>query len=193
MNADPLDPVPPKLPSARADEAEARRLGLNLSVYQQLKKQSPTGNVEEVLRAMTAAATIEPTLEEEDIAAEEKAYRRLRHEQGIFKRRGEAPGLFKTASHAPGELARSLLFIMAYLGQIIALAIWQNHSGRKELGALWLVLFVVLGITSFLISSLIWRSLGEHGRNACRWLIRFWPITLTFLLFLLGLLKLVLS
>lgn len=141
------------------------------------------------LHAMTEAASARGDAMGDDIAQDDSAYQRMRNEQGVFKKRGEAPGLLRMASEAPGEVARTILFFLAFLVQLCLLSIWHQNTGRRELGALWLVIFVLLGITSMIISGVIWRALGERARDVIRLLIRFWPITLPLFIFLLGLLK----
>ena len=48
----------------------------------------------------------------------------------------------------------------------------------------------VLVIPAMMLSSFVWRILGEGVRDVLRFLVRFWPLTLIALLFGLGLLKL---
>ncbi|MGV3757617.1 MAG: hypothetical protein ACO1QS_19735 [Verrucomicrobiota bacterium] len=179
---------PPPLPD---EAAEASRLGLNLEVYRRLKQQSKTGDVAAELRAMTeeAAERGEQTVDD-DIAHEEATYRAMQREKGIFKKRGEAPGFIRAASRTPGEVAKGILFCLAYLVQLCLIGIWLERVGRQDIGALWFPILGVLVITSFIISGAIWRLLGERAREVIRGVVRFWPVTFPLILFVgIGLVK----
>jgi len=51
----------------------------------------------------------------------------------------------------------------------------------------------VLVIPAMLLTSFLWRIVGEGVRDVLRFLVRFWPLTLIALLFGLGLLKMFLQ
>ena len=174
--------TPPKLPTPSPDAAEAARLGLTLDVYLRLKRQSQTGSVEADLRAMTAAATQRGEQAGDDIAQEESEYNAMWREGGVFKRRNSAPGFISTAMRTPGEVAKMVLFLLAFFVQLALLAIWQGNHRRVELGALWFFILGGLVISSMIITSVVWRALGERVREATRWVVRFWPITFPLLL-----------
>jgi hypothetical protein len=175
--------TPPKLPPPLTDAAEAARLGLTLEVYLRLKRQSNTGNVEADLRAMTAAATQRGEQAGDDIAQEEAEYNAMWRRGGVFKRRNSAPGFISTAMRTPGEVAKMVLFLLAFFVQLAFLGIWLSNHRKVELGALWFFILGGLVISSMIITSLVWRALGERVREAIRWAVRFWPITFPLLLF----------
>lgn len=179
---------PPPLP---VEAAEASRLGLNLEVYRRLKQQSKTGDVAADLRAMTqAAAERGEETGDDDIAHEEATYQAMRREKGIFKKRGEAPGFIRAASRTPGEVAKGILFCLAYLVQLCLIGVWLERGGRRDIGALWFPILGVLVISSFIISGAIWRLLGERAREVIRGVVRLWPVTFPLILFLgVGLVK----
>jgi hypothetical protein len=51
----------------------------------------------------------------------------------------------------------------------------------------------LLVIPAMLLASFIWERIGENARDIVRVLVRFWPLTLIALLFVLGLVRMLLE
>lgn len=174
------DPKPPPLSD---DAAEAARLGLKLEVYQQLKRRSRTGDVAADLQAMTATAVNRGEKVGDDIAQEDAEYNSMWRQGGIFKRRNAAPGFIATALRTPGEVAKGILFLLAFFLQLAGFGVWLSNHKKVELGALWFFILGALVVTSYIIAAFVWRMMGEKLRDIFRWVVRFWPITFPFILF----------
>lgn len=167
-------------PPTQAEIDAAQRLGVGVDFYRRFKA-----------NAGEAGAKLEQGEGPADIVAEEQLYQKMRIEPGLFKRGHEAPNLLVTAVRAPGEVAQMLLTVGCYVvlmfGTLITLG---AERVQKVPGIFQVIALGVLVIPAMMLSSLVWRSVGERARDVMRFLVRAWPLTLIALLFGLGLLKL---
>ena len=165
------------------DEAEARRLGVTVEEYRSLKLQA---TFDQARREAAAQAEPPPA----DIAREEADLARMRHESGLFKRRGESPGLLVQAAKTPGEVAKMILFVLLYLLGLMALIIFGREKFTQLPGIFQCLVLGVMVIPVMWLTGRVWEAIGEGARDALRLLVRFWPLTLVAALFALGLLRL---
>jgi len=117
----------------------------------------------------------------------------LEYVVGADKRRGvlvqpepdgegvQAQGCHQSAQ--VGSLGEVMFLIVGFGGDAV-----QRVPGIFQVIALGLLL-----IPAMTISSLVWRGVGEGMRDRVRLLVRFWPLTLIALIYLLGGLRLLLE
>lgn len=167
----------------QAEIDAAQRLGVGVDFYRRFKA-----------NAGEAGAKLEQGEGPADIVAEDQLYQKMRIEPGLFKRRHEAPNLLVTAVRAPGEVAQMLLTIVCYAGLMaLSLGVAGAERVRQIPGLFTTIYLFVLVIPAMMLSSFVWRSVGERARDVMRFLVRVWPLTLIALLFGLGLLKMFLA
>jgi hypothetical protein len=97
-------PLPLSGPPTQRETDAAQRLGLNVELYRQFKR-----------NAGPEADRFELGDGPVDIVEEEHLAQKLRIEPGRFKAAHTAPNLLVQAVRTPGEVARSLLTIVCYL------------------------------------------------------------------------------
>jgi hypothetical protein len=160
----------------------ARRLGVSLETYRRFKQ-----------NAGPEVAKLEQGEGPADVTAEERQYDRMRAEPGLFKSRDESPNIFVAAVRTPGEVAKTLLTILCYL-VLMALSIVAVGSERLNRipGVFEVIYLGVLLIPAMMLSSFLWRVIGEGARDVVRTLVRFWPLTFLGLVFIVGVLKVLL-
>jgi hypothetical protein len=173
---------PQKVPPTQDEIDTAQRLGVNLETYRRFKQ-----------NAGPEAAKLEQGEGPADITAEQRQYEKMRSAPGLFKSRNESPSLLVAAARTPGEVAQTLLTILCYL-VLMALSIVAVGSERLNRipGVFEVIYLGVLLIPAMMLSSFFWRVIGEGARDVVRTLVRFWPLTLLGLVFILGLLKVLL-
>ncbi len=195
------DPVPFSTPPTPSEINAARRLGISVDDFRRFKR-----NAAEAARELEAGADPadiptkpdryedDPTKPENyDIRAEQAEYDRMRARPGIFKRRYESPNIFVTAARTPGYVAQMVLMVFCYVVLFFAiLLIYGLQKANRVPGIFQAIAMGVLVIPAMILSSLIWRRMGENARNVFRVLVRFWPVTLAGLAFALGSIKLLL-
>jgi hypothetical protein len=159
--------------------AEAQKLGISPEAYRARKLQARAG------QAPQANAGAEPP-RLDDITAEANQAQRLRSEPGLFKRRNTPPSLLVQAAKTPGEVAKLILFVFCYLVGLILLVTLGGENVTKMPGLFQCVLLGVLILPAMWATDRIWEAIGERTRDAVRLLVRFWPLTLVALVFLLG-------
>ena len=158
-----------------ADEAAARGLGVDIDTYMSDKM---------------SALFRKPAAPEDDIAVEAAEAQRLRARPGIIKPRGTPPNLLVQAWRTPGDVAGTMLFVFCYIVGLAALVIVGGERAQALPGIFQVVLLGLLVIPARSMADRLWRALGERGRSLVRTLIRFWPLTLIALVYLLGMLGL---
>lgn len=169
-------------PPTQAEIDAAQRLGVGVDFYRRFKA-----------NAGEAGTKLEQGEGPADIVAEDHLYQKMRIEPGLFKRRHEAPNLLVTAARAPGEVAQMLLTIGCYLLLMFLIVGFGGEKVQKVPGIFQTIGLFVLVIPAMMLSSFLWRSVGERARDVMRFLVRIWPLTLIALLFGLGLLKMFLT
>ena len=173
----------PEPPPPTQDEIDtAQRLGLSLAMYRKFKQ-----------NAGTEAEKLERGEGPADITAEERQYEKMRIEPGLFKPRNASPNLLVAAARTPGEVAKSLLTILSYLALMALTIVFVGVERLGRIPGIFEVIYLgVLLIPAMMLSSFLWRVIGEGARDFIRMLVRFWPLTLLGLIFILGLLKVLL-
>ncbi len=166
------------------DIAAAQRLGVPIAEYLAVKL--------EVL-AEEARKQLPPDDRPADIVREERIAQRLRREPGIFKPRHQSPNLFVQAARAPGEVAKTVIFVLLYLVAMVTLIILGGEKVHRLPGVFQCIALGLLIIPVMWLTGRVWEAMGEGARDVCRALVRFWPLTVIALIFLLGLLKLLLD
>ena len=170
-------------PPTQAEIDAAQRFGVSVDSYRQFKH-----------NAGPAGAKLEQGEGPADIVAEEQRYQNMRIEPGLLKGRNEAPNLLVTAARAPGEVAQMLLFILCYILFMFGTLWFLGAERVKQIPGIFEMVYLgVLVIPAMLLTSFLWRIVGEGVRDVLRFLVRFWPLTLIALLFGLGLLKMFLQ
>jgi hypothetical protein len=162
------------------DEAAARELGVTADEYRVMK---PEIQAEEMRRAAGGSGT------PPDIAAEENTAWRLRREPGLIKLRNETPNLLVQAAKTPGEVAQMILFVICYILELAGIVVMGGERLQKIPGLFQYVLLGILIFPTMWITSRIWAAIGERARDVFRIMVRFWPLTLIGLFFVLVLLK----
>lgn len=175
-------PIPWSGPPTQREIDAAQRLGISVELYRRFKR-----------NAGPEADRFERGDGPLDIVEEEHLAQKLRIEPGLFKRRHTAPNILVQAARTPGEVARSLLTIICYLMMMFLIIGLGGEAVQRVPGVFQVLALGVLLIPAMLLSSFIWRHLGEGGRDVARVLVKFWPLTLPALLFGIGALKLLLS
>lgn len=162
------------------DEAEALRLGVTMDEYRAMKLQVQF----EQARKEAGIKDAPP-----DIAAEEAKAAQMRREAGFIKPRNAAPNIFVQAAKTPGEVAKTILFVLCYLVGMIALVVLGGERVQKMPGVFQCVILGLMVIPVMMVTGRIWEAIGEGGRDVLRALVRFWPLTLVALIFVLGIIK----
>lgn len=152
------------------DEAEARRLGVDVDAYRATKLQVLA---EQAKRPDAGAEP--PRL---DITKEEAEAMRLRAQPGLIKPRNTAPNIFVQAAKTPGEVAKMILFVLCYVVGLILLVNLGGEKVTKLPGLFQCVLLGVLILPAMWATDRIWAAIGERARDVIRALVRFWPLTL---------------
>lgn len=177
------NPASSLTPPTQLEIDTARRLGVSVELYRQFK-----------CNAGDAARQLEEGAEPADVRAEQTQYERMRRESGLFKRRNQAPNIFVAAAKTPGEVARMLLTVFCYLALMFGiLFVYGLEQVSRIPGIFQTIGLGLLVIPAMILSSIIWRTIGETARDVLRLLVRFWPVTVMVLIFLLGSIKLLLG
>lgn len=183
--ASPFDLLAKLSPKPTAeDEAEARRLGVGIDEYRALKLEAQFNLARNEHRDDRTPA---------DIEAEQAKAAHLRAQPGFFKTRNQTPGLLTQAARAPGEVARMILFVICYLVGLILLVVLGGETAQRLPGIFQCFALAALTFPTAWISNRIWEMIGENARDALRTLVRFWPLTLLGLIFVLGMLRMLIA
>lgn len=169
------DRPPFPAPPTDAEIEAAKRFGVTVDLYRRFKR-----------NAGPAADRLERGDGPADIVAEEHLAEKMRREPGLFKHRDKAPGILVSAAETPGEVARTLLTISVYLALMFLTVGLGGDTVQRVPGVFQVVALGLLLIPAMMISSFVWRGVGEGVRDRVRLLVRFWPLTLVALVFLLG-------
>ncbi len=176
------EPMSFPTPPTEAEIDAAERLGVGLDLYRQLKR-----------NAGAAGDRLEQGDGPADVVKEQHLADKLRREPGIFKARNTAPNVLVAAARTPGEVAQTLLTIFCYLALMFLVVGFGGERVQRIPGVFQVAALGLLLIPAMMLSSAIWRGLGEGVRDTIRALIRFWPLTFVALIFLLGLLRMALG
>lgn len=171
MTDRPLFPDPP----TDAENEAAKRFGVTTNLYRRFKR-----------NAGPAADRLERGDGPADIVAEEHLAGKMRREPGLFKRRNQAPSILVSAAKTPGEVAQTLLTISVYLALMFLIVGFGGDTVQRVPGVFQVIALGLLLIPAMMISSFVWRGVGEGVRDRVRLLVRFWPLTVIALIFLLG-------
>lgn len=171
-------------PPTAEDIAAAQRLGVTIEEYQAAKLE---------VQLEEAKKLLPPDDRPADIVREERIARRLRSAPGTFKRRDVTPNILVEAAKTPGEVAQKLLFVVLYVLAMFALVIFGGEKVRNMPGIFQCIALGVLILPVMWLTGRIWEAIGETARDVLRALVRFWPLTLIGLIFVLGALKLLLG
>jgi hypothetical protein len=136
-----------------------------------------------------AAEQLERGIGPADIESEARLARQLRRQPSLFKARNKAPSVLVSAARTRGEVAQTLLTIFCYLVLMCLLVGFGGETVQRIPGVFQVLGLGLLLIPAMLLSSASWRQVGESARNTIRALIRFWPLTVVALIFLLGLVR----
>ena len=166
------------------DVAAAGRLGVTVDEYRAMKV---------AVAFEDARKRLPPDQRPADIAQEERIAERLRREPGIIKPRDQSPGVLVQAARAPGEVAKTVIFVLLYFLSMMASVILGGERVHRLPGIFQFLALGVLVVPVMWLTGRIWEGMGEGARNACRALVRFWPLTLVGLVLILGALKLLLG
>ena len=169
----PRSPFPD--PPTQAEIEAAQRFGVSVDLYRRFKQ-----------NAGPAAERLERGEGPEDIAAETRLAERMRREGGVFKMRNTPPSVFASAAKTPGEAAQTILTIACYLALMFLIIGFGGERVQRVPGVFQVMAAGLLLIPAMMISSRVWRGIGEPMRDRVRLLVRFWPLTLLVLIFLLG-------
>lgn len=167
------------------EQAAARDAGMTVAAYRAMRL---IQQAEQSRKESNRAAGMP-----DDVAAEEDKAARLRHEPGVFKRRNEAPNVLMQAAKTPGEVAKMILFVILYLAGMAAIVVIGGERVQKMPGIFQCGLLALLIIPVWWLMNRIWYGIGEGARDVIRLMVRFWPLTLVLLVFLLGGLRLLLK
>jgi hypothetical protein len=167
------------------EQAAARAEGMTVAAYRAMKL---IRQAEQERKAANRDAGMP-----DDVAAEADKAEQMRHEPGVFKRRNEAPNLLVQAAQTPGEVAKVILFVILYVIGMAALVIVGGERVRNMPGIFQCGLLALLIIPVWWLMNRIWYGIGEGARDFIRLLVRFWPVTLVLLVFVLGGLRLLLK
>lgn len=162
-------PSPFTDPPTDAEIEAAQRFGVSVDLYRQFKQ-----------NAGAAADRLERGDGPEDIAAEARLAQRMRRDSG------GPPGVFTSAAKTPGQAAQTVLTISCYLVLMFLIIGFGGERVQRVPGVFQVMAAGLLLIPAMMISSWIWRGIGERLRDRVRVLFRFWPLTLLALIFLLG-------
>ena len=166
------------------EEAAARAQGMTVAAYRALKLLQ---QAEQARKAANRADGMP-----DDVAAEADKATRLRQDPSLFKLRGQSTNILVQAARTPGEVAKVILFVFLYLAGMIALVVLGGERVQKMPGIFQCGLLALLIIPVWWLMNRIWYGIGEGARDFIRLLVRFWPLTLVMLVFLLGLVRLAL-
>ena len=169
-------------PPTDAEIEAAKRFGVSVGLYRRFKR-----------NAGPDAGRLERGDGPADIVAEEHLAEKMRRGPGLFKPRNKAPSILVSAARTPGEVAQTLLTISCYLGLMFLIIGLGGEKVQRVPGVFQVIALGLLVIPAMTISSLVWRSVGEGMRDRVRLLVRFWPLTLMVLIFLLGGVRLLLD
>ncbi len=174
-------PSPFSEPPTQAEIDAAQRLGVDVNLYRRFKR-----------NAGPAGERLEQGDGPADIVKEEQLAQRLRIAPGRFKGRNQAPNILVSAARTPGEVAKTLLTIGCYLLLLFAIIGFGGEKVQRVPGIFQVIAMGVLLIPAMLLSSFIWERVGEGVRDGVRQLVRFWPLTVLVLIFVVGTIKLLL-
>ncbi len=96
------------------------------------------------------------------------------------------PSVFASAAKTPGEAAQTVLTISCYLVLMFLIIGFGGERVQRVPGVFQVMAAGLLLVPAMMISSRLWRWIGERMRDRVRILFRFWPLTLFVLIFLLG-------
>lgn len=170
-----MDDTPFSTPPTQAEIEAAQRFGVSVNMYRRFKR-----------NAGPAADALERGEGPSDIVADARLAERMRREGGLFKSRNSAPSVLDSASRTPGEVAQTILTIACYLVLMFLIIGLGGERVQRVPGVFQVVAAGLLVIPALMLSSRIWRGVGEGVRDRVRLLVRYWPLTLFALLFLLG-------
>ncbi len=169
------DHTPFSDPPTEAEIEAAQRFGVSVGLYRRFKRNAGPG-----------ADRLEGGDGPADIVAEVQLAEKMRREPGFFKPRDKARGMLVSAARTPGEAAQTVLTIACYLGLMFLIIGLGGERVQRVPGVFQVIALGLLLIPAMMISSRVWRSIGEGMRDRVRLLVRFWPVTLLILIFLLG-------
>lgn len=173
-----MDTNPFPHPPTQAEIETAERFGVSVDLYRRFKR-----------NAGPAADRLERGEGPADVAEEARLAERMRREGGAFKLRNTPPNILVSAQRTPGEVAQTILTIACYLILMFLIIGFGGERVQRVPGVFQVVAAGLLLIPAMMISSRIWRGVGEGVRDRVRLLVRWWPLTLVALIFLLGGLK----
>jgi len=177
-----MDGTPFPHPPTQAEIEAAERFGVSVDLYRRFKR-----------NAGPAADRLERGEGPADVAEEALLAERLRRQGGVFKRRDTPPNILVSAHRTPGEVAQTILTIACYLILMFLIVGLGGERVQRVPGVFQVFAAGLLLIPAMMISSRIWRGVGEGVRERVRLLVRWWPVTLIALIFLLGGIKLMLE
>ena len=176
------DPTPFPHPPTRAEIETAARFGVSVDLYRRFKR-----------NAGPAADRLERGEGPADIAEEALLAERMRREGGVFKLQNTPPSILASANQTPGEVAQTILTIACYLILMFLIIGLGGERVQRVPGVFQVVAAGILVIPAMMASTRIWRGVGEGVRDRVRLLVRWWPLTLIALVFLLGAIRLLLE
>jgi len=126
----------------------------------------------------------------DDVEAEEDLAAGMQHKRRWWSSRRGA-SLFEVASKTPGQIVRTVIFLGVWLALLVVFVPRFDAWGFREV--LSIIPFIGTAVAAYILSGIIWRSMGESARDMGRAAVRYWPLTIVILLFVLGGLRLMLA